>query len=488
LGQPAPTHGQQRTPYTDALRREADRQLVRAQAPGHGGSGFPEDFVEILRDYAHFDVSVMAGVDVPLVPGTRTPLQEAEELCAELYGAGSCRFVTTGATHASQGGALTMFEAAGRGKSLVVQASVHISVIDALSRTGAEVDMVPPEMSPLGVATVLHPNALERVLNGREDIGGVIISTPSYEGAVADMQRLVEIAHARGVPVMIDSAWGSELGLSPLLPGSALQAGADLVVGSPHKELRAPGQAAWIFRGPRSLISEVVFGGVVRAQLSTSKAAPFLAGLDSARRDAALYASERILRSITTVAEEADRFRRRGLGHLLVEWDDVPNHIPYRLVFNLQETGHTGYELGAKLREEHGVQVAQSNILFICCGFGVGADSQIRATFRALEQVVRGLPKRLPLQDVPVPPLRLRKVDFRGVPGSGVQVVPLRDAIGRRAKFPMGGYPPGFCVLVPGAEIQAEDIDYLEEIISLGAVRFGPPAEVPPGQVAVIPE
>lgn len=477
---------QRQAPYAAALREQTRRQRIRAQAPGHGGRALPAGFTRIARHYKWYDVSVMWGVDLPLSPKTSSPLEEAEARCAELFGARLCRFVTTGATHAAQAGALAMYEAVGRGRKIAVQASCHVSVIDALCRVGAQVIIVPPRVSELGFATVLQPEDLIQVLRQHGDVGGVIISTPSYEGAVAALPELVAIAHGQGVRVMVDSSWGSELGLSSLLPGSALQAGADLVVASPHKTLSAPGQAAWIFLSHGSMIDPCVFGAAVREGLSTSKSSVLLVGLDFARRDTALYAERRIERSVRTVQEEEERFRRRGLEDLLVRWDGP--HIGYRAVFDLRETGHTGYEVARLLRERHGIQVAQANIAFICAGFGVGADKSIRIVFRALERVVRRLPQRPRLAAVPLPPLRLQEVDFAGVPGSGVEVVKPREAVGRLAKYPVGGYPPGFCVLVPGAKIHTEDIDYLDEIMRRGAVRFGPPREVPPGHLAVIPE
>lgn len=479
--------GQDATPYASSLLRQAWLQIFRAQAPGHGGflRSMPRMARRLLSKFAWYDVSVMWGVDIAKKVGQLSPLRMAERKCAELFGAKLARFVTTGATHAAQAAALALYEHAGRKCTIAVQASVHISIIDALKGLGARVVLIPPRMNALGLVDGIRPKDLKRALKRYPEIGGVIVNVVSYEGRVAKMRRLVEIAHQHGVPLVADQSWCTELGHSRHLPESALQAGADVVIASPHKTLPVAGQAAWLFLGKDSLISEIDFGGAVREHLSTSKNSVLLALLDVVRKHFARHGERMIDDAVNAVEWGLKRLRQAELDHLIVEWDD-DDCVPYRVVFDVRRTGLTGFEVGAMLRKK-GIQVAQANAGFICCGFGLGAVKTIRATFRAMERIGRRLPKDRPFVALPLPPLRLRVVDFSDVPGSRWELVRLEDAVGRRAKFPLGAYPPGFCVLIPGAVISKKDVKFLIEVNAIGATMFGPPMdEVPEGMVVVM--
>src|ERR671929_156655 len=65
-------------------------------------------------------------------------------------------------------------------------------------------------------------------------VGATVVS-PTYFGAVADVRELAEVAHARGVPLVVDEAWGAHLRFSDEVPESALGCGADAVLSSVHK-------------------------------------------------------------------------------------------------------------------------------------------------------------------------------------------------------------------------------------------------------------
>ena len=41
------------------------------------------------------------------------------------------------------------------------------------------------------------------------------VVTPSYFGAVADVRALADVAHGRGVVLVVDEAWGAHFGFHP---------------------------------------------------------------------------------------------------------------------------------------------------------------------------------------------------------------------------------------------------------------------------------
>src|SRR6266511_2486487 len=62
-----------------------------------------------------------------------------------------------------------------------------------------------PELDPeLYIAHCLTPDALARALDETPRAAGAIVVSPTYFGAVADVAGLVEVAHSRDVPLVVD--------------------------------------------------------------------------------------------------------------------------------------------------------------------------------------------------------------------------------------------------------------------------------------------
>ena len=63
---------------------------------------------------------------------------------------------------------------------------------------------------------------------------------------MADVRALAGVAHERGVPLIVDEAWGAHLAFHERLPEHALAAGADLVISSTHKIVGSLTQSAML--------------------------------------------------------------------------------------------------------------------------------------------------------------------------------------------------------------------------------------------------
>ena len=117
-----------------------------------------------------------------------------------------------------------------------------------------------------------------------------MVVSPTYFGAVADVRGLREVAHARGVPLVVDEAWGAHLAFSPELPEHALACGADLVVSSTHKIVGSLTQSAMLHLGRRRAGSTST-SSIARSRWS-SRPAPARCcsgSLDAARSYAAVH-------------------------------------------------------------------------------------------------------------------------------------------------------------------------------------------------------
>ena len=99
-----------------------------------------------------------------------------------------------------------------------------------------------------------------------------------------------EVAHAAGVPLVVDQSWGPHFGFHPDLPASALALGADAVLTSTHKIVGSLTQSAMLHVAPTGRIDP----GRGRARRPPRRArrrrrSLLMASLDAARRQLAVH-------------------------------------------------------------------------------------------------------------------------------------------------------------------------------------------------------
>src|SRR5205823_11272871 len=97
-------------------------------------------------------------------------------------------------------------------------------------------------------------------------------------------------------------AWGAHLRFSPLLPESALECGADLVLSSVHKLFGSLTQSAILHLGRGAEIDEDIVDRCVTLSESTSPSALLTASLDAARRQAAVRGVELLAETLAGIA------------------------------------------------------------------------------------------------------------------------------------------------------------------------------------------
>jgi arginine/lysine/ornithine decarboxylase len=484
----ASIEAQQEAPYAEALPVLADKLRIRMQAPGHAGR-LLEEIERLFRNFAHFDVSVVPGLDVA-IDGRPTPLARAEALAAEAVGAQACSYFTNGASAAASALASALVDVA-KGRPILVARNAHISVIHTLYERGAQVTFLPVEVHPiLGMATVLDPQDLEDRL-ARHGYGAVWISTPNYEGVLGSTEQAIQVCKRAGVPVVVDGSWASELPFTTELgPLSPIQLGADAEVGSWHKTLQAPGQDAVAYLGKDSAIPLPVFNLACLRHKTTSKNSVFLAALDLCRRWAFQHADAAVVENREAIREYA----RLVPDGMLVDWAAelrsgrtiAPASIPYRMTFRTWETGYTGYEL-ARMLLERGLQVAQPNLLYMFMGTGIGRPWVIERTFEKVRELLDELPARPALDPGTLPTLALSAadVDFSEARGDTEPVL-LTQAVGRRLAHALGAYPPGLAIKTHGEVLDRGTAEYLAQVRQQrGTLYGGDPGLLKDGYVLV---
>ena len=124
--------------------------------------------------------------------------------------------LTNGAT---QGNHAVCLALAPLGAPVVVQRNCHASVIDGLVLSGGLPTWVAPQYEPvLGMAHGVTPESLKAALDATPGARAAFIVSPTYYGMAADVEGCAEVAHAAGVPLVVDQSWGPHLGFHEDLP------------------------------------------------------------------------------------------------------------------------------------------------------------------------------------------------------------------------------------------------------------------------------
>ncbi|MGE0068203.1 MAG: aminotransferase class I/II-fold pyridoxal phosphate-dependent enzyme, partial [Solirubrobacterales bacterium] len=310
-----PNQDQDSTPFVDALLAYAARNPGRFQVPGHkGGAGADPAMRQLVGEAGlRNDIpSVTEGVDIGPEP---TPFQQAQLLAAGAWGARRTWFLMNGASQGNHSACLAL---AHGGNRVVVQRNVHSSVIDGLVLSGMRPTFVSPQLDPeLGIAHGLTPDSLAAGLDETPGAVAAMVVSPTYFGACADAAALAEVAHERGVPLVVDEAWGAHLHFSDRLPTDALASGADLVTSSTHKIVGSLTQAAMLHLGHGGRIDPAVVDRCVSLVETTSPSGLLTGSLDAARRQAAVHGAELLEETLDAIAATREGVKSiPGLGVL----------------------------------------------------------------------------------------------------------------------------------------------------------------------------
>jgi arginine decarboxylase len=468
---------QRQTPYLDALSAYAERNPARLHVPGHkGGQGADPGLLAAIGGAAlSMDVPALThGIDVGAEP---TPFEQAQSLAAEAWGARRAWFLINGA---SQGNLAAGLALAHKGRAVVVQRNAHSSTIDSLVLSGMRPTFAAPELdAELGIAHCLAPETLAAALQATPEAVGAWVISPTYFGAVADIRGLAEVAHARGVPLIVDEAWGAHMAFSDQLPEHALSAGADLVISSTHKIVGSLTQSAMLHlgRGAAEMIGEDTVDRAVTLTESTSPNSLLLASLDAARSQAAVHGAELLAHTMSALAAAREQIRAiEGLDVLdgrLAGRPGVFAYDPLRLAIDVRGVGASGYELAPMLREigDINLELYGENVLVAVFGMGERELGEAARLVEAMREAVRrvGLePEGAKQSFAAAPPWGELAMTPREAYLGAQEVVPAAAAVGRIAAESLATYPPGIPNVLPGERLSAETLAYIQSTLEQG--------------------
>jgi arginine/lysine/ornithine decarboxylase len=456
-----------RAPLVEAMQRYMEDDVLPFSTPGHKrGAGIDEEFAALVgRQFLSMDIPVGGGLDDTHFSGD--VLVEAERYGADAWGADRTFYLVNGS---SAGNHAFLLANAGPGDTVIVARDMHKSLMVALILAGVNPVYISPRLHPeRSVGMGIDAADVAAALDAHPEATLVALVSPSYCGVPSDLHAIAAVAHARGVPVFVDEAWGPHFTFHPDLPPSAMTCGVDGAVASTHKILGALTQSAVLnVQGPR-VDPRKVKSALAMVQ-TTSPSAPILTSVDACRRQMALEGEALLGRAIALATDARRRLQAiPGIGVLDAAQLGVPTYDLTKLVIDVDGLGITGFAAEAILREQHSIQVEMSDLVSLVAIVSLG-DSQasIDRLVDAFEQIAAMSPESsrgtasLRSSGSAVAPgeqaMSPREAFF-----APARAIPLADAVGRISAELVIPYPPGIPVLAPGDVISASKVEYLRE-------------------------
>lgn len=439
-----------RNTLRESITENTSGDHARFYVPGHKG------VKDLAGGIAREDVTELYFTDDLNHPSSH--IQRAEKDASELFGSRFTLFSVNGSSAAVMA---SVMSCAREGYAVLLPSDSHLSCYYGALHARAKVKRLYIADPVRG----LQIGELEEYLSRTDEpISCCVITSPTYCGCCADLDRIIPILHGRGIRVIADESHGTHLLFTSSADRSAVRHGADYVVHSAHKTMGALTQTAMLHvNDPDADENAVRF--FMRSLQSTSPSFPLICSvMDSVERlktDRGLFEDKEVW--YNEMLETSKNFR--NLEMLSFGGRRDPLKITVRF--------HTKAEdLTRILREE---KVDEEMILGDLAVFSMG----IGTTGKDIDQLKKALARADAPEgtDLPRAPLALPETpcvtDMARALSLPAEYVPLKDCEGRISADMVNVYPPGSPVLIPGSLVTADVIGYIEGAGSVNGIYDG---------------
>jgi arginine/lysine/ornithine decarboxylase len=364
------------------------------------------------------------------------------------------------------------------GDQIILPRNVHQSVINALVLCGAVPVYINPQMNKkLGIALGMSIDDVKRTIEAHPNAKAILVNNPNYYGICSDLKQITQIAHEKGLLVLVDEAHGTHFYFGKDMPVSAMAAGADMAAISMHKSGGSLTQSSILLCGDG--VNANYVRKIINLTQTTSGSYLLLSSLDISRRNLALWGEE-TFEKVKNFAQYA-REEINAIGDYyayskeIINGDSVFDFDTTKLSVNTLDLGLAGIEVYDLLRDEYGIQIEFGDLGNILAYISVGdKNKNIERLISALSEIRRIYKKdnknMLDTEYISPTVVISPQEAFYAEKTS----LPLAECGGRVCTEFVMCYPPGIPILAPGERITAEIIAYIQYAKEKGCVVTGP--------------
>lgn len=356
--------------------------------------------------------------------------------------------------------------------TIIVARNSHRSLYHALYLNHLHAVYVQPGVSEAyGFAGPVSPDDVARAIAIAPDAKAIFITSPTYEGVLSDVALIAVIAHSHNIPLIVDESHGAHLGLYPMLPRSALQQGADVVIHSAHKTLAGMSQTAFL-HVQGTLVNRDRIARFLRIYQTSSPSFVLMSSIDTAVSDLSVKS---VMRFETLLGYKNMILTDCAAMRVLRIADETIVNDPCKVV--VLSDYITGNALADILRTEYRIEVEMArdtHVVLVVTPYDTieGIDRLIYALLTIDAQLTAsGETIVSPINRSPLPALTSAFLSISDAWDAPFEEVSLAEATGLISADFIYAYPPGIPLIVPGEEFSSEMCAYLTSRITSQTLR-----------------
>lgn len=476
---------QEKTPFYTKLLEYANSDVASFDVPGHKLGNISNEMIRNNGEMIYkLDANAPRGLDNLNHP--HGVIKEAEEICAEAFGADHVFFLVNGCTCAIQ---VMLMSVVKENDYILLPRNSHKSVVNALIISGSNPIFMEPEYDEeYGFAKNMDFEVVKKAIDNNPFAKAIFIIHPTYFGEVSDLGRIIEYAHSKNMLVLVDEAHGTHFSFCDALPASAISLGADLVATSMHKTGLSLTQSSILMtKGDRINTTEI--RTTINILQTTSPSSLLVASLDVARKELYFETQEKLSKILKKVNDFRKKAKETFKNIDVLDREYFKNNNTYiydesKLIVSLKKLGISGLSAYKLLKDKYNIQAELGEryvVLFIITS--ATKEEDLNRLFDALLDI-DNTHQRVEQEKVKISshyPKKMLKP--RDAYNSIKLDVPLKKALGYISAESIMIYPPGIPLVIPGEQIDQNIIDITTDYLENDCILF---KDSPDGMIRVI--
>lgn len=386
----------------------------------------------------------------------------------------------------STGGNLAaIFASCKNGDGVLILRTAHKSIIHALMLKQLKVFYQIPHYEN-GITMGFDVDETERILEDHPEIKLMVITSPTYEGVLLNVNRIADVCHSHNVALIVDAAHGAHLGITERFPKNPIHEGADVVILSLHKMLPTMTQTAMVLYHKNPYVKKEELEESMRIFQTSSPSYVLMAG---AAKCLDLLESKKEELFQNWMEQLEDFYEGvNNLGEKLgdnIEIMSPENRDPSKIVIMSRQPEITGNDLMKVLRERYHLEMEMAqgsytlamtscmdtkegyerlkNALLEINGMNLSEElgkevSEKRNDFSSHEESVEKS-DRVQYKKTEVSHLPEKRFELFEILDYQWEEIPYEDSLNRTVRDEVCIYPPGIPLVVPGEVMNQESLE-----------------------------
>lgn len=412
----------------------------------------------IINPY-EFDITEINGFDDLGEP--EAILKDLQKEVAELYRCKHAFILVNGSTSGVLAGISAVLKP---GDWILMARNSHKSAYNAAFLRQLNVEYIFPQIDEgLGISQEITPENVEKSLRNNTDIKAVLVTSPTYEGIISDIEGISRVVHKYGAVLIVDCAHGAHLGVYGY-GNNPISEGADITIMSLHKTLPSPTQTAVICVNG-NMVDEKKVKKFINIYNSSSPSYLLMAGIEKCI-DLIIGRGEPLFGEYYRNLENF-RDRCKELKCLRLYTHKKLYDIG-KILIGTDKCNINGRELAEILRSEYNIEIEMSACNYVLAMSScMDSEDAFDMFFKALKAIDLTLEKS-DRNIIEIDFSMEKKFETYEVENFNIVSCDIRDSVGRISGDYIYLYPPGIPWIVPGEVITAGIIEKAELYLQNG--------------------